>query len=176
NKLTSHGVLRNLYRSRDGRWFVISAVGPVPIRRVLVAIGAEEHQRRIDEGVMTGDPSQVTPFLDDCDEHIQRWAAQLDWAEIAERLSRADATYQQVYAADDIVADPHILAREDIIEVPDEDLGTIRMQGVVPKFGNRAHTVRRAGPRRGADNAEVFGDLLGRDEKARKRLPDDGII
>jgi crotonobetainyl-CoA:carnitine CoA-transferase CaiB-like acyl-CoA transferase len=176
NKLTSHGVLRNLYRSRDGRWFVISAVGPAPIRRILVAIDSPPHQRRVDEGVMMGEPAEVKRFLDECDELVQRWAGQLDYDEIAQRLGRADATYQPVYAADDIVADPHFQARGDIIEVPDDDLGRIKMQGVVPKFPAREHTVRRAGPPRGADNAEVFGELLGLDEKALKQLHADGIV
>jgi crotonobetainyl-CoA:carnitine CoA-transferase CaiB-like acyl-CoA transferase len=176
NKLTSHGVLRNLYRSRDGRWFVISAVGPAPIRRILVAIDSEPHQRRVDDGVMMGEPSEVMRFLDECDELVQSWADARDYAEIADLLGRADAVYQLVYSAEDIVADPQFQARGDIIEVPDDDLGPIRMQGVVPKFPTRTHSVRRAGPGRGTDNAEVFGELLGLDEKALKQLHADGIV
>jgi succinyl-CoA---D-citramalate CoA-transferase len=176
NKLTSHGVLRNLYKSKDERWFVISAVGPAPIRRILVAIDSEPHQRRVDDGVMMGDPGEVMRFLDECDELVQQWAGHRDYDEIAGLLARADVVYQPVYAADDIVADPHFQARDDIIDVPDDDLGQIKMQGVVPKFPTREHTVRRAGPQRGADNAEVYSELLGLDEKALKQLHADGIV
>jgi crotonobetainyl-CoA:carnitine CoA-transferase CaiB-like acyl-CoA transferase len=176
NKLTSHGVLRNLYRSRDGRWFVISAVGPVPIRRILAAMENEPFMARIDMGVMVGDPAQVVVFLDECDDLVHAWAAKRDYAEIERVMSASDVVFQPVYAADDIVRDPHFQARGDIIDVADEALGSIKMQGVVPKFPRRTHSVGRAGPARGEDNAEVYGQLLGLDEVALKQLHDDGVV
>lgn len=176
NKLTSHGVLRNLYRSKDQRWFVVSAVGPAPIRRILVAADARPQVQRIDDGVMVGDPAEVVRFLDECDALVTRWAAEHDYPELERLLAAADAVYQLVYSAEEIVADPHFQARDDLIEVPDEALGPIRMQGVVPKFPKRTHVVRRAGPQRGADNAEVYAELLGMDENTLKQLHEDGIV
>lgn len=176
NKLTSHGVLRNLYRSRDGRWFVVSAVGPVAIRRVLVAAAADEQVARVDAGVMTDDPAEVVAFLDECDEAVTKWAGAGDFEALVQRLTDADVVYAPVYGADDIVRDPHFLAREDLIQVPDGDLGPIAMQGVVPKFPRRTHRVDRAGPARGTDNAEVFGQMLGIDDMALKKLHEDGIV
>lgn len=176
NKLTSHGVLRNLYKSRDGKWFVVSAVGSVVIRRVLAAAGATAQMERVDAGVMMDDPREVVAFLDDCDEILQKWAAGSDFDVLAQRLSDADAVFKPVYGADDIVRDPHFRARDDLIEVPDSDLGPIVMQGIVPKFPQRTHTVNRAGAARGADNVEVFGKLLDLDETALKQLHDDGIV
>lgn len=176
NKLTSHGVLRNLYRSRDGRWYVISAVGPVPIRRILAAMADDPGMARVDEGVMLGDPDEVVAFLDTCDEMVHAWSAERDYAEIERILAEHDVVFQPVYAADDIVDDPHFIARGDIIDVPDSALGPIKMQGVVPKFPRRTHTVGRAGPARGEDNAEVYAELLGLDEVALKQLHDEGIV
>lgn len=176
NKLTSHGVLRNLYQSRNGRWFVISAVGPVAIRRVLLAAGATSQTQRVDAGVMMDDPALVVAFLDECDELLHAWAARSDYDQLAERLSDADAVFTPVYGVDDVVRDPHFKAREDLIEVPDGDLGPIVMQGVVPKFPSRTHVVSRAGPARGADNTEVFGKLLDLDEVALEKLHQDGVI
>jgi crotonobetainyl-CoA:carnitine CoA-transferase CaiB-like acyl-CoA transferase len=176
NKLTSHGVLRNLYKSRDGRWFVISAVGPVPIRRILAALEHERLMSRIDEGVMLGDPDEVVDFLDECDERVQIWAGAHDYVEVERTLAASDVVFQPVYAADDIVRDPHFQARGDLIKVPDQALGPITMQGVVPKFPKRTHEVRRAGPARGEDNVEVYGELLGLDEVDLKQLHDDGVI
>ena len=175
NKLTSHGVLRNLFRSADGTWFVVSAVGPVAIRRILAAAEAEPQMARVDAGVMMSDPAAVVEFLDECDELLHRWAAQWDWATLSKRLAAADAVHQQVFSAEDIVDDPQFQAREDLIEVPDDVLGSVLMQGVVPKFPTRAHPVERAGPVRGADNASVFAEL-GLDEATITALRADGVI
>lgn len=176
NKLTSHGVLRNLFRTADDHWFVVSAVGPQAIRRILAAAQAQDQMAKVDAGVMMADdPADVVAFLDECDALLTTWAAALDFATVEARLSAADAVYQQVYTAADIVADEHFQARGDLIEVPDDALGPITMQGVVPKFPGHAHVVRHAGAARGAFNAEVFGEL-GLDEVAVKQLHDDGIV
>ncbi|MDQ4039289.1 MAG: CoA transferase, partial [Actinomycetota bacterium] len=176
NKLTSHGVLRNLFQSRDGRWFVVSAVGPAAIGRVLAAAGATAQIARLAEGVMLEEPSEVVAFLDECDALFGQWAAAQDYAVLSEKLTAADAVHQLVYTAEDIMHDRQFHARGDLITVPDEALGPITMQGIIPKFPKRDHAVHRAGPDRGADNAEVFGKLLDIDEAALNGLRNDGIV
>lgn len=176
NKLTSHGVLRNLYKSRDGQWFVISAVGPVPIARVMAAAGADELKARIDDDGMLQEPHGVIAMLDECDALLQDWAGQHDYEDLSRMLSDSDAVHQRVFAANDIVEDPHYQARGDLIHVPDATLGPILMQGIVPKFPRRTHRVDRAGADRGIDNVEVFGELLGLDEVALKELRAEGVV
>ena len=175
NKLTSHGVLRNLIRSADDTWFVVSAVGPAAIRRILVAAEAMDQIARLDDGVMEAAPATVIEFLDECDALLHQWAAKFDWKILDQRLSEADAVHQLVFNAEDIVADPHYQARGDLIEVADDVLGPVLMQGVVPKFPGRTHTVERAGRPRGTDNHAVFTEL-GLDEPSIAALRDNGVI
>ena len=47
-----------------------------------------------------------------------------------------------------------------IVEVPDSELGTVRMQGVVPRFSETPGTVRRAGPTIGEHNDESTAALV----------------
>lgn len=176
NRLTSHGILRDLFKSRDGRWFVISAVGPVPIRRVLAASGQNALAQRIDDGVMQQDPVEVIAFLDEGTDGVHTWAAELDYDDVSRALSEGDVVFQMVYRADDIVADEHFQFRNMIVDVPDDDLGPIRMQGVVPNFPKRRHVVRRAGAATGIDNVAVFEELLGLDEARVQQLHDEGIV
>ncbi|MBW8825794.1 MAG: CoA transferase [Acidobacteria bacterium] len=175
NKLTSHGILRNLFQSGDGTWFVISAVGPAAIRRVLLAAEATDQVTRLDDGVMGTAPTNVVEFLDECDALVTAWAAKREWKVVDQLLSEADVVYQLIFDAADIAADAHYQARGDLIEVPDDVLGPVLMQGVVPKFPGRTHTVDHAGKPRGTDNLAVFAEL-GLDEAAIAALRDSGVI
>lgn len=176
NNLTSHGVLRDLFRSRDGRWFVVAGVGPVAIGRILLAGGLDSLNERVEMGIMTEDPAVVKEFLDLCVAHLHGWASREDYVELEKRLDEADVVHQTIYTVEDIVKDPQFQARGDLIEVPDNSLGDIRMQGVVPKFPRRTHEVRWAGRDRGADNAEVFKELLHLDDDDIAQLKRDGLI
>lgn len=176
NLLTSHGVLRNLYESRDGRYFCVSAVGPAPIRRILVAAGADDLIAEVDGDVMERDSAAVHEFLDACNDAIVRWSTQRDYVDLSASLEAAGAVYRHVYSAADIFEDPQFAARNDLIRVPDADLGEITMAGVVPKFPGRDHTVRHAGPSRGAHTEEVLGEVLGMDAAQIAALRAEGVI
>jgi formyl-CoA transferase len=176
NKLTSHGVLRNLYTTRDGRYFVVAGVGPVPVKRIMLAVGAGGLAARIDEGVMGGDPREVEEYLNQCDAVVTEWAAEHDFDAVKAAMTDADAVFQTVYSVADIVTDEQYAAREDLVRVPDDALGEVLMQGVVPKFPSRDHRVRWAGADRGADNAAVYGERLGLSRDEIDRLGREGII
>jgi crotonobetainyl-CoA:carnitine CoA-transferase CaiB-like acyl-CoA transferase len=81
-----------------------------------------------------------------------------------------------VFDIRDIVKDPQYLARENIVSVPDDDFGSVRMQGVVPKFSNTPGEVRHSGRALGADNAEVFKQMLGLTQAQFEELGQEGII
>jgi len=176
NFLGSHGVLRNLYETSDGRYVCVSAVGEIPIRRVLEAAGLDALVARVDDRVMHADADTVMAFLDDCNEGVEAWASARPYEEVIGGFAEAGAVFQTVYNVEDIVNDPHYQAREDLIRVPDRDLGSILMQGVVPKFPGAEHRVSFAGPSPGEHNAEVYRELLGLDAAELDRLRREGII
>ena len=160
NYLGDHGVLRNVYGSRDGKYFIVAAVGPVAIRRILVGAGADPLVQEVDQGIMTEpDTEKVQAFLGRCNEHLLAWAPQRDYEALAADLTAAGAVYSSVYSAAEIVADPHYLARADVIIVDDPELGPLAMQGIVPKFPDRDHRVSHAGGVRGHDNERFYSSL-----------------
>ena len=81
-----------------------------------------------------------------------------------------------VYDMAQIVEDPHYLAREDILEIDDPELGRTRMLGIVPKFSRTPGDVSHAGPRLGEHNAQVYGSWLGYGEETIVRLAQDKVI
>lgn len=177
NFLGGHGVLRNVYRARDGKYLCVGAVGPQAIRRVLVGAGAEELVARVDSGVMsTPDGGTVENFLNACDRHLKAWAELHSYPELAQAMASAGAVHGPVYSVADIVEDVHFKAREDLVSVDDEQLGSVLMQGVVPKFHGRDHEVRYAGRKRGADNLAVYTGLVGLSRQEIEALLEEGVI
>jgi len=60
NFLSSHGVLRNLYLTKDKRYLCVSAVGPAAIRRIVAAADATDLCTRVDAAIWCGCPTRTS--------------------------------------------------------------------------------------------------------------------
>jgi crotonobetainyl-CoA:carnitine CoA-transferase CaiB-like acyl-CoA transferase len=59
---------------------------------------------------------------------------------------------------------------------PDRSVGTLRIDGIVPKFSDTPGEIRRAGPTIGEHNEYVFGEILGLSCKRLGDLQEDGVF
>jgi crotonobetainyl-CoA:carnitine CoA-transferase CaiB-like acyl-CoA transferase len=75
-----------------------------------------------------------------------------------------------------IFADPHYAARENIIAVPDDDFGSVRMQNVTPRFQKTPGRVRYSGRAIGADNHKIYLHELGLPQEEIARLQEEKVI
>ncbi len=48
----------------------------------------------------------------------------------------AEASTAPVYAIDQFIADPHVLAREILVDLPDHELGAYLMRDVIPRLSD----------------------------------------
>ncbi len=163
---------RNTYETKDGRWIGISASSQRTFERLAEAIGMPQ---------LIGDPR----FVDNSsrcandvvlDAIIAAWFKQRSCDEVMALFEKADVVAGPVLDIGDIVKDPHYQARGNIIAVPDDDFGAVRMQGVVPKFAATPGAVRHAGRALGADNRAIFIDELGLSETEFSALQAEGVI
>ena len=96
--------------------------------------------------------------------------SKLTLAELRVKFEAHEVGFSPIYDAADIFADPHFIARETIVTVPDPELGDVRMQCVVPRFSETPGAVRSAGPSIGQHNDEIYAALgLAPDEIIRLR-------
>jgi succinyl-CoA--D-citramalate CoA-transferase len=163
---------RNTYQSRDGRWIGISASSQRTFERLAIALDMPEliaDARFADNAARCANDVALDVMIAD-------WFRQRDSGEIMTLFEKADVVAGPVLDISDIVKDPHYLARENIISVPDDDFGSVRMQGVVPKFGETPGSVRHAGGGIGADNRSIFIEELGLSEADFAALQADGVI
>jgi crotonobetainyl-CoA:carnitine CoA-transferase CaiB-like acyl-CoA transferase len=163
---------RNTYRTRDGRWVGISASSQKTYERLARAMGMPE----LIDDPRYRDNAKRCDNADALDADISAWFGRHDFAEISEIFEKADVVAGPVFDIRDIFADPHYAARENIVHVPDEDFGSVRMQNVTPRFLSTPGEVRHAGRRLGADNREIFVGELGLSEAEFTELQRQGVI
>ena len=175
NFIGDHGVLRNLYCSLDGVWFTASAVGAQTIRRIVTAVGAEDLIEHIDATLASHDRDTLERFFREADGRVTAWAKARNYEEIDAAFLAGGVVYNKVYDVEAIFADPFFIDRDDIVEVPDVELGPVKMQGITPKLPGYELRIRHAGVVRSSDTEEVLAEL-GVTVEQVERLREAGIV
>lgn len=158
----------NVFRAADGGWVTVTSGTPRSVSNIARLLGLDASKYETQEAQVAG-----TQELDD---GLRAWIAQHDTKECLQAMEDAGVVASKVYDMDDILADPIFQERQSIVTVPDDDLGEVRMQGVVPTFVNDEGSVWRTAPALGEDNDLVYGTWLGIDEQERSRLAADGVL
>ena len=140
-------VPRNTYRCSDGTWVAVSTSAESVARRVLDLIGHGDDERlwsfegRVEHRV-------------ELDQWVAEWIGERTSDEVISAFEEAHAACAPVYDMADLAVDPHVAARETIVEVD----GT-PMQGLIAKLSATPGHIRWAGRPLGADQAEVLAEL-----------------
>jgi crotonobetainyl-CoA:carnitine CoA-transferase CaiB-like acyl-CoA transferase len=163
---------RNVYATSDGGWIAISASSDRTFRRLAAAIGRPELP---DDPRFCDNPSRIANDAE-LDGIVAGWMRKRTVAEVMQALEDHDVVAGPVLDIAAIFADPHYQARENIVEVPDDELGTIRMPGVVPRFSRSRADVRFPGGAPGQHNDEIYRGLLGLPEDELEALRSEGVI
>jgi crotonobetainyl-CoA:carnitine CoA-transferase CaiB-like acyl-CoA transferase len=157
---------RNVYRSRDGRWLAISGSMQSMAERLYAAVGVPD---------MTKDPRFASNSArlannEAADRPIREFIAQRDLAECLAIFAAAEVTAAPVYDIDQFVADRHVQERQIVVEVPDEEIGSVTMHNIVPRLSATPGVLRRPAPGLGQHTAEVLARVgVKPDDVARLR-------
>ncbi|MER8002246.1 CoA transferase [Streptomyces sp. NPDC095613] len=146
---------RNTYRTSDGKWVAVSTSAQSIAERVLRLVGRPEYT---DEPWFTTGSGRAA-HADELDEAVGSWIAAHTRGEVVAAFEKAEAAIAPVYDIRDVMADEQYLALETIIELPDPDLGTVRMQNVLFRLSETPGAIRWTGRPHGADTAEVLSGL-----------------
>lgn len=149
---------RGAYRCSDGKWFAISGATPEMAKKIFEAVGRAD---------FADDPRLATNAVraanvDYVDEIIQGWASTVSRDHAVAHLDKTGAPVGPIYTIADIVEDPHFKARPVFVDVPDPELGSVRMPDVFAKLTNNPGRVRFPGRPVDADRASILRDWLGR--------------
>ena len=163
---------RNLYKTGDDRWLGLSATSQSTFESLAKAMGMPN---LIDRPEFKDNAARLDnrEILND---ELQGWLGQRDLQETMNQLIPSGGVVGPVYDAPQIMADPHYLAREDIIDIDDPELGKTKMLGVVPKFSETPGSVQHAGPTVGEHNQHIYSSWLGLPADKLSQLSEEGTI
>jgi crotonobetainyl-CoA:carnitine CoA-transferase CaiB-like acyl-CoA transferase len=150
---------RNAYRTADGRWLAISSASPAIAVRVF---------RAIDRADLADDPQYVDPIArqeraGEVDKLVETWVADHTLDEAMRVFEEHEVTAAPVYDAEQLLADEHLQARGTYVQVDDDDFGPVTVQSPVAQLSATPGRIDHLGRSLGADNAAVYGGLLGLD-------------
>jgi formyl-CoA transferase len=162
----------NVYPTADGQMILIAANQDTVFRRLAAAMGQPElaEDPRYASHVARGERQA------ELDRLIADWSRTQAAATLEQMLEESGVPAGRIYRASDIMADPHVLARQAIIHVLHPEYGDLAMQNVAPRLSETPGRVRHAGPALGADTDDILTSLLGIDPAERRRLAGRGVI
>lgn len=162
------------YRTRDGRWIMMTASGNAVFVRLAEAIGRPElaTDPRFKENTDRVQNRQaLTAILD-------AWCATRDMNEIQTLWSAASVPASGAYSVADCATDPHFAARGSVLTVHDEHFGEVLHPPVAASFDAEGSQpgVRWAGAAIGQHNDEIYHGLLGLSPAVTQRMKSGGTI
>ena len=146
---------RNVYATKDGGWVAISASTQAMTERLFAAIGRAD---------LNDDPrfrtnAERMKRRAEVDAIVSAWIGARTLAEAIAFFEEAGVTAAPVYDIAQFLADPHVRERGIVVDVPDEEMGTVPMHDVVPRLGGTPGGLRTAAPGLGQHNDEVYGRI-----------------
>lgn len=162
----------NLYRSADDVYVLLAANNNAIFARLAACMGQPE---------LADDPRYATvearwEHVDSLDETIQRWAAGIKTTALVRQLEEAGVPVSRVNTLADIYQDAHFAARDMLLAVEHDVLGTTTQIGIVPKLSATPGRVRWAGHELAADTRSVLEDVLNLDKNTLDALEAEAII
>ena len=109
-------------------------------------------------------------------EIIGDWVKSLTADAAIEKLVDAGIPADYMRNISDLAEDPHLLARDAVMNLIDEQFGRIKVPGVFPKLSNSPGKIRHLGGKLGEYNREIYGDLLGLSDDEIADLGKKGVI
>jgi formyl-CoA transferase len=162
------GAVVNTYLTKDEVWLTVTSATPRSVSNIarLLSEPLDEYRTAEDQAARKERLNSL----------LELWVAERTADDCLEVMRDLEVVASRIYSAADILEDPTYAERGDIISVPDDRLGSVKMQGVVPMLHQRPGSVWRSGPDLGEDNALVYGEWLGYAPEKLAALGEQGVI
>jgi crotonobetainyl-CoA:carnitine CoA-transferase CaiB-like acyl-CoA transferase len=171
NRLANSAPLDN-YATADGRYVCVVGGSDANFRRLCRAMGRPE---------LADDPrwSNLKRRAEDGDTIngiVADWVVTMDADEVEAICVANGVPVGVAYDASEIIADPHLAARGDLVRVEDPVAGPHLQQAPYPRLDGRQPEAPEPAPALGQHNRQVWRDIVGLDEETLQAHVAEGVI
>lgn len=168
---STHNAPRNVYRTADGSWVAVSSSATSIAERVMRLVGRVD---LVDEPWFSTGSGRVA-HVEEIDAAVAGWIGERSRDEVLAAFEQAEAAAAPIYDASEVATDPQLAAIGAIAAVDDDDLGVVRMPGLVARLSETPGAIDRAGAAHGADTAAVLAEA-GISPAELERLRAEGVV
>ena len=156
----------NVYETKDGKWMSIGSIEPWFYANLCKALGREDFlPYEFAEGKKG---EEIEQGLRD----IFKTKTRDEWFDI---LTQHDICVGKVYDLDETAADPHLRARDMIVEIDHPEAGPVKQVGISVKLSDTPGQIRFLATPLGAHTEEILTDLGYTSEKIAQLRAEGGI-
>jgi crotonobetainyl-CoA:carnitine CoA-transferase CaiB-like acyl-CoA transferase len=159
------------YQTRDGKWIAIACTSDAMFARLAEVM----EQPELAAANRYGPQALRLAARDEVNVIVANWVATLDLEIVLACCTRGGVPASLIYSIADIFEDPQYRARGNI-KMTESRAGAIAIPDVVPRLSATPGEVRWLGEGIGAQNEEIFRDLLGLEDADLCQLRDEGVI
>ncbi|MGI9387421.1 MAG: CaiB/BaiF CoA transferase family protein, partial [Methyloligellaceae bacterium] len=169
--LTGH-VPNNLFPTGDGQHIHIAAGNDGTFRSLAAAMG--KPALADDERFATGMERSANQA--ELEAIIEAWTREWKMDALYQHLTDGGVPAAPIYTVADAFKDPHYAARDMIVDVPDDTLGSVKLANIVPRLSETPGKIHWSGHRLGTDTRAVLREYLSMDDETLDRLEAEGAI
>ncbi len=172
-QIGNHGFYNfsNCFQTRDG-WIFVMCVGNSLWRRFTRVIGRPEWGKDLrfkDNMSRFDNRSVIVPV-------VAEWMSQRSSEEVIKLLEAAQLPFAPVYNAQQVTADPHIQARQALVDIDYPGIGPVPHFGTHIKLSETPGIIERRAPELGEHNEVIYCGLLGYGKDRLAQLRAEGVI
>src|SRR5499426_11357 len=160
------------FLTKDGHWIVFTTPAQHLFERLCAMLGQPDLPRDPRFATAAERPKHIGIILD----LVTDWFAARPFEKAVEELKAHDIPHSPIMSMADIFADPHYRARNMIIDVATEGLGTLPQPGVVPKLSLTPGRVTHGGAALGRHTDEILSGLLDMRPEEIASLRAEGVV
>jgi crotonobetainyl-CoA:carnitine CoA-transferase CaiB-like acyl-CoA transferase len=158
------------YQTGSGEWVALACTSDKMFARFAAIMGQPELAETYPTSKIRSDNLALINSV------VASWMAQRSLDQVLAETQAGEVPCAQIYSIADIFEDPQFKARGNLLDVEDERIGPMVLPAPLPRLSETPPRFRHTGRPLGADNEEVYRDILGLSQEQFNDIKSTNVI